>query len=183
MLFYYYFFFAVGSDYYQTYKIREAEREREKQREQEAAKVRVQYPRITDWNSHPLFNFATSFLVNKIDRAIVQAKKIPVGRDTGHIVLHVGVGVDRVYFSGLNNEDTFYFSSQGYDRIKVGYYPKETEDACKEFALSLSKYLQRHYASEKMRVSDDIWDEFDSVYKAAMFHIYLTDLQPQLKQV
>lgn len=161
------------------------EQKRKAQYEEEAAAARKQYPQIKNWNEHPLFAQASAFLISKVDCYIEIAKRTPTGA-AGGLTLNVSVQPAKIYICGRYlEENSFYYSDQGYDRIKVGYTSEETSEACKEFATALSIFLSDYYASRENisvgKVYLDCgpagWDD------SGTFSIELRNIQPKLKQI
>lgn len=166
--------------------IREHERERREEYEKEVAAARKQYPKIENWSEHPLFEQASAFLVSKIDYAIRIAKKTPCGAGGG-LFLGIEVRPSEISIIGRCIEPcSFYYSDQGYDRIKVGYTTEETMDACDEFSVALSTFLSDYYASrENIRVGLNVDCRIGAIdfWGSGKFSVDLKGVQPKLKQI
>lgn len=159
------------------------ESERRYKENQKAEEVRNRYPPIENWVIHPLYKATIPFLVEKIDYFIQGAKKTKARRDV-QFRLKIEVKPERVYITSYTEGFDLYYSSIGYDNIKVGYYKEESNEACNDFAIALSAYLKEYYLNENIDVSDVSYcipeGDFDSSVK---FWIDLSNLMQRLKQV
>lgn len=178
---------CIWSSIYDSISRSEHEQRQKEKYEKEAAAARKQYPQITNWSEHPLFTAASAFLVKNVNSYLEIAKRTPTGA-TGGITLGVDVEAWRIYIHGNIRGDegtAFPYSSCGYDRIKVGYTEEETIEACKEFAVALSKFLSDYYMShENICVRDAFIDRRPSGWDdCGVFSIELRGVQPKLKQV
>lgn len=166
----------IISDY-----MRQSERrDKENQRAEEARK---RYPPIKNWTIHPLYKATIPFLIEKIDYFIKGAKETKAGRDM-RLQLEIQVKPECVYITSYAQGFTLYYSNIGYDKIKVGYFEEETINACKDFAIAISGYLNRYYLNENIDISDVRAIGTDGTVKgSAKFWIDLSNLMQRLKQV
>ncbi len=168
-------------DYLSNLTIQE---ERKKVETEKAEKARMEFPPIEDWISHPLYKATISFLTEKIDY-FIQCAKETVATRNGIFSIGIEIKPNGAYlFSNIQNY-TFYFSSIGYDNIKVGYYEEESNQACRDLAAELVIYLRKYYQKENINISDvNYFIDPEGYFASSIkFWIDLSNLMSRLKQV
>lgn len=183
-IFVFVFLIFVGACIYDAVSNSTRQAERKEKEMQKADEARKKYPTIKNWDAHPLYESVLQFLIEKIDYFIQCAKNTKAGRDA-RFRLTIGVKPEGVYITSDIQDFTFYYSSIGYDNIKVGYYEEETNEACNDFAIALSSYLKKHYINENIDVSDVNYfiDPEGYCRSSINFWIDLSNLMHRLKQI